>query len=103
MINKTINGWNINETAEGMTFAHVCTWDMMTINKVNEKMNEYVIKGIFEDNGSRTLAMVKDGRGKLLKIAADQDGNQEIKTLDLSSAEYRLIYKHYSDSEESEQ
>ncbi len=103
MINKTINGWNISESTEGMTFEHVCTWNMMPINKVNEKLNGWIVKGIFEDNGSLILAMVKDGISKLLKITVDQNGNQEVRTMDVSSAEFRLIYKYYYDSEESRQ
>lgn len=101
MLNKIINGWNIQETENGMSFEHTSKWKQISPYRLSDMFKDYMIKGIFESNGTLIIPIVRDGNYKLLKIEA-ANGCQYVYTIDeVPAGAFRRILKAYCEPDET--
>ena len=100
MIDKTVNGWNVHEAPEGLTFEHVCTWDEIPSYRATDKLRDYVIKGMFADGKAVILLLVKNGTSKMLKLTSGENGNHIMNLLELHPSDFRQIYKVYCERDD---
>lgn len=103
MIEKTMNGWKIHEEPEGLTFKQVCLWDTLPAHCATDKLNNYIIRGIFENDGDLFLMLVKNGCYRLMRISTGEEGNHIIDVLQLGHEDFRYIYKLYCEQDEPKQ
>lgn len=101
MLNKTVNGWNIEETENGISFEHRSTWKQIQACRTPEILRDYMIKGIYENNGALIIPIVKNGVCKLMKIEAE-NGCQYISIIeDVPTGAFRRILKLFCEIEET--
>lgn len=101
MLNKTINGWNVQETEDGISFEHTSKWKQVFPTRLPEMFKDYLIKGIFESNGVLIIPLVSNGNYRLLKIEA-ANGCQYVYTIDeVPAGAFRRILKAYCEPEET--
>lgn len=96
MLEKTVSGWKLKESQEGLTVVHpLCVWKSTPYPQAVDILRNYIIRGMFEDEGSLIFALVKDGQFKLMKITVSEDAALLISIMEITSTCSRLILKGF--------
>ena len=103
MIKKTMKDWKVQEQPEGLIFKRIRFWDEVPAHLAAERVKEYTIKGMLEDDGALIMLLAKDGKYYLMRISIGEEGNIIIKTLQMHSTDFKLFYKGFCDPDKPEQ